>query len=91
MIKLIYRLLFLLVAGLWSFTVASADQTTARIDLEQETREEVVIAVPEFKLKGGLKDLEGLRGEAGSILENDLKLSELSYLMESNFQKFKMT
>ena len=91
MIKLIYRFLFLLVAGLWSFTVASADQTTARIDLEQETRKEVVIAVPEFKLKGGLKDLEGLRGEAGSILENDLKLSELSYLMESNFQKVKMT
>ena len=90
MIKLIYRLLFLLVAGLWSFTVASADQTTARIDLEQETREEVVIAVPEFKLKGGLKDLEGLRGEAGSILENDLKLSELSYLTESNFHKFQM-
>ena len=46
MIKLIYRLLFLLVAGLWSFTVAYADQTTARIDLEQETRKEVVIAVP---------------------------------------------
>ena len=90
MIKLIYRLLFLLGAGLWSFTVASADQTTARIDLEQETRKEVVIAVPEFKLKGGLKDLEGLRGEAGSILENDLKLSELSYLTESNFQKFQM-
>ena len=90
MIKLNYRLLFLLVAGLWSFTVASADQTTARIDLEQETRKEVVIAVPEFKLKGGLKDLEGLRGEAGSILENDLKLSELSYLTESNFHKFQM-
>ena len=90
MIKLIYRLLFLLVAGLWSFTVAYADQTTARIDLEQETRKEVVIAVPEFKLKGGLKDLEGLRGEAGSILENDLKLSELSYLTESNFHKFQM-
>ena len=87
MIKLIYRLLFLLVAGLWSFTVASADQTTARIDLEQETRKEVVIAVPEFKLKGGLKDLEGLRGEAGSILDNDLKLSELFVLLSPAIYK----
>ncbi|SVD81962.1 uncharacterized protein METZ01_LOCUS434816, partial [marine metagenome] len=77
----------MLVAGLWSFTVASADQTTARIDLEQETRKEVVIAVPEFKLKGGLKDLEGLRGEAGSILENDLKLSELFVLLSPAIYK----
>ncbi|MEE9258176.1 MAG: Tol-Pal system beta propeller repeat protein TolB [Nitrospinaceae bacterium] len=60
---------------------AFAAQPNVRLEMEQETRQEVAIAVPEFVLKKNTQDKRGLHREARKILGNDLRLSELFTLV----------
>ena len=60
---------------------AFAAQPNVRLEMEQETRQEVAIAVPEFVLKKNTRDRSGLHREARQILQNDLRLSELFILV----------
>lgn len=58
-----------------------AEQPNVRLEMQQETRQDVTIAVPEFAVKKDGEDRAGLRSEAKGILENDLRLSELFKLV----------
>ena len=59
------------------FCVKVEAQPLLRLDVEKTTQKKVSLAITDFVFKGGGMDSRGIGKEARSILEKDLRLSEL--------------
>mgnify|MGYP001602814550 FL=1 len=72
-----YLFAWVFVVLVFSFCVKVEAQPQVRLDVEKETQQKVSLAITDFVFKGGGTDSRGIGKEARSILEKDLRLSEL--------------
>ena len=76
-----YLFAWVFVALVFSFCVKVEAQPQVRLDVEKTTQKKVSLAITDFVFKGGGTDSRGIGKEARSILEKDLRLSELFSLL----------
>jgi TolB protein len=72
-----YLFVWVFVTLVFSFCVKVEAQPKVRLDVEKTTQKKVSLAITEFVFKGDRTDSIGMGKEARSILEKDLRLSEL--------------
>ena len=77
----VYLFSWIFVILIFCFCVKVDAEAQMRLDMEKATQKKVSLAITDFVLKGGVSDARGMGKEARSIMEKDLRLSELFSLL----------
>ena len=77
----VYLFSWVFVILIFFFCVKVDAEAQMRLDMEKATQKKVSLAITDFVLKGGVSDARGMGKEARSIMEKDLRLSELFSLL----------
>ena len=77
----VYLFSWIFVILIFFFCVKVDAEAQMRLDMEKATQKKVSLAITDFVLKGGVSDARGMGKEARSIMEKDLRLSELFSLL----------
>ena len=77
----VYLFPWVFVILIFFFCVKVDAEAQMRLDMEKATQRKVSLAITDFVLKGGVSDARGMGKEARSIMEKDLRLSELFSLL----------